>query len=222
MNKTVLIFFSLLIMSIFIDCPSQPAEEDKEPILNMTINPVFDYYINRTWEIDSGTVLGYGLTVTGTETTGTTGSAADSDYHDFHKLLFNFNVESLSGASIKSAYFRIYLNSISNSVTPENARLENIFYGNTDSFPNPRNDYNEFIGFTILPSIYETMNVSTAGWKSVDVKSKLQVDIIAGRSNSQFRLTHEIEAGYINYYYCSWNMVDNATNKPELVITYTK
>jgi hypothetical protein len=113
------------------------------------------------------------------------------------------------------------LYSIGGTDTPQNAMLENIFYGNTNGFPAVRNYGNEFGGYTVTPVITDTAVTSAIGWKSFDVTAKLQADVNAGRSNSQFRLSHVNATNLLNYD-CNWYMTDNAFNKPELVITYIK
>jgi hypothetical protein len=195
---------------------------------NLTLNPVLDFYINRTWNTDANTLFGYGTDSVGTSTNGSTGSETGYsaglgiNYQNYFKLLFNFNISALSGATIQSAYFRIYLNSVAGASTPPNAVLENIFYGNTNSFPPAVRNYdNEFgVGYIVSPAISGTAAATAVGYIQIDVTAKLQADITAGRSNSQFRLTHQNEASLLNFT-CNWYMADNATNKPELVITYT-
>jgi hypothetical protein len=195
---------------------------------SVTSNPVFDFSISRTWNTDVNTLMGYGQDGVGTFTEGTTGSATGISsggihYQNFFKLLYNFDISALNGATIQSASFRVYLYSIGGTDTPQNAMLENIFYGNTNGFPAVRNvgNENEFGGYTVTPVIADTAVTSTIGWKSFDVTAKLQADVNAGRSNSQFRLSHVNAANLLNYN-CYWYMADNASNKPELVVTYVK
>jgi hypothetical protein len=194
---------------------------------NLTLNPVLDFYINRTWDTDANSLYGYGTDSAGTYTDGSTGSQTGHtgdpgfNYQNYFKLLFNFNISSLSGATIQSAYFRIYLYNVAGADTPPNAVLENIFYGNTNSFPPAVRNYdNEFGGYIVSPTISATAAATAVGYIQIDVTAKLQADITAGRSNSQFRLSHANPASLLNFS-CSWNMADSATNKPELVITYT-
>jgi len=195
---------------------------------NTTLNPVLDFYINRTMLTDTipPSLWGYGVDGLGTFTDGHTGSETGTSggrpYQNFFKLLYNFNIAALQGTTVKSAYFQVYMTSVGGVDSPQNAVLENIFYGNTDSFPPaPRNYDNEFGGNIVTPAITDSISVSATGWKSFDVTAKLQADINEGRSNSQFRLSHENDSSLLNYS-CDWNMADNVSNKPQLVITYTK
>jgi hypothetical protein len=191
------------------------------PII-LTLNPVLDFYINRSWNTDTDTNMGYGTDSSGNWATDETYSIVNSGTPNsliITKQLFNFNISTLSGATIQSAYFRIYLNSVSG--TPSNLVLENIFYGNTNSFPPAVRNYdNEFGGYIVTPSISSNPAATTVGWIQIDVTAKLQADITAARTNSQFRLTHQNITNLVTYE-CIWVMTDNATNKPELVITYT-
>jgi hypothetical protein len=191
-----------------------------------TLNPVLDFYINRTFNTDDNVVEGYGTDSLGTSTTGNTGSETGYsvglgyNYQNYFKLLFNFNISSLSGANIQSAYFRIYLNGVSGTDTPPNAILENIFYSNTDSFPPAVRDYSkEFGGYIEPTAVSGTAAATTAGWIQIDVTAKVQADIAAVRNNSQYRLSHENASSLLNFS-CGWNMADNVANQPELVVTY--
>jgi len=193
-----------------------------------TMNPVLSFYINRTVYTDTNpyTLWGYGVDIAGTDTDGHTGldtgntGAPARPYQNFYKLIFNFNISALSDATIQSATLLIYQNSVSG--TTQDAILENIFYGNTDSLPvAPRNYDNEMGGYIVTPAITGTALTNAIGWKTFDVKDKLQADINAGRSNSQFRLSHADEASLVNFS-CNWNMANNASDKPELVVVYTK
>jgi hypothetical protein len=195
---------------------------------NTTMNPVLSFYINRSVYTDATpyTLWGYGVDSAGTDTTGHTGldtgttAAPVRPYQNFYKLIFNFNISALSSATIQSATLRIYQNGVSG--TTQDAILENIFYGNTDSLPTaPRNYDNEMGGYIVTPAITGTALANAIGWKTFDVKAKLQSDINAGRSNSQFRLSHADETSLVNFS-CNWNMANNASNKPELVVVYTK
>jgi hypothetical protein len=76
-------------------------------------------------------------------------------------------------------------------------------------------------GYIVTPAITGSALANAIGWKTFDVTAKLQADINAGRSNSQFRLSHADETSLVNFS-CNWNMVNNASNKPELVVVYTK
>jgi hypothetical protein len=191
----------------------------------VTINPAFDFYINRTWNTDTNTLWGYGKDSAGTDISGHTGSATGNsggiNYQNFFKLLYNFNISTLNGSTIQSASFRVYLHSIGGADAPQNAILENIHYGNTNGFPNPRNLDNEYGEYKATPAIAAAADATSIGWKSFDVTAKLQADVNEGRSNSQFRLSHVNAANLLNYN-CNWYMADNASNKPELEITYTK
>jgi len=193
-----------------------------------TMNPVLSFYINRTVYTDTTpyTLWGYGVDSFGTGTDGNTGldtgiaGVPARPYQNFYKLIFNFNISALSGATIQSATLRIYQNSVSG--TTQDAILENIFYGNTDSLPaTPRNYSNEMEGYIVAPAITGTASTNTIGWKTFDVKAKLQADINAGQSNSQFRLSHADETSLVNFS-CNWNMANNASDKPELVVIYLK
>ncbi len=193
-----------------------------------TMNPVLSFYINRTVYTDTSpyTLWGYGVDTSGTDTTGHTGldtgtaGAPLRPYQNFYKLIFNFNISALSGAAIQSATLRIYQNSVSG--TTQDAILENIFYGNTDSLPSaPRNYGNEMGGYIVAPAITATAPTNAIGWKTFDVKAKLQADINAGQSYSQFRLSHADETSLVNFS-CNWNMANNASDKPELVVVYIK
>ena len=195
---------------------------------NTTMNPVLSFYINRTVYSDTTpyTLWGYGVDSAGTDTSGHTGLDTGTSgvparpYQNFYKLIFNFNISALSSATIQSATLRIYQNGVSG--TTQNAILENIFYGNTDSLPTaPRNYDNEMGGYIVTPAITAAAPTNAIGWKTFDVKAKLQADINAGRSNSQFRLSHADETSLVNFS-CNWNMANNASNKPELVVVYTK
>jgi hypothetical protein len=195
---------------------------------NTTMNPVLSFYINRSVYTDTNpyTLWGYGVDSAGTDTSGHTGLDATTPplparpYQNFYKLIFNFNISALSSATIQSATLRIYQNGVSG--TTQNAILENIFYGNTDSLPSAPRDYgNEMGGYIVAPAITGTALANAIGWKTFDVKAKLQADINAGRSNSQFRLSHADETSLVNFS-CNWNMANNASNKPELVVVYTK
>jgi hypothetical protein len=193
--------------------------------LSLTLNPVLDFYITRTWYTDTNSLWGYGVDTIGTDPGGYTGSEAGTSsndgrpFHSFLKLLYNFNISSLGGATIQSASFRIYLYGISGTDTPRNAILENIFYGNTDSFPAPRNYDSEFGGYSASPAISGSV-APTVGWIQFDVTDKLQADIDAGHTNSQIRLSHQEANTWGLNYYCQWRMADFASNKPELVVTY--
>jgi hypothetical protein len=232
-NKIYTAIAAIFVLSFFYDVaysennsPTLLLLLNGEPAQSTTMNPVLDFYINRTVYTDTTpfTLLGYGVDSVGTSTNGYTGiDTGTSDgrpYQNFYKLIFNFNISALSTSNINSATFRIYQNSVSD--IPQNAILENIFYGNIDSFPpNPRNYGNEVGGYLVAPVIPETAPTHTVGWKTFDVKAKLQADIDAGRTNSQFRLSHPDETSLIAFS-CMWNMADNASNKPELVVVYTK
>ena len=193
---------------------------------NTTMNPVLSFYINRSVYTDTNpyTLWGYGFDSAGTDTSGhtglDTGTSGGRPYQNFYKLIFNFNISALSSATIQSATLRIYQNGVSG--TTQDAILENIFFGNTDSLPTaPRNYDNEMGGYIVTPAITGTALANAIGWKTFDVKAKLQSDINAGRSNSQFRLSHADETSLVNFS-CNWNMANNASNKPELVVVYTK
>lgn len=192
--------------------------------LNATLNPVLDFYINRDWNTDTDALRDYGIDLIGNATPDQTHSwkvnSLGVNYLNIAKQIFNFNISALSGATIQSAYFRIYLASVSGADTPPNAILENIFYGNTDSLPAPRNGGLEFGGYNVTPAISGTAAATAGSWIQINVTAKLQADITAGRSNSQFRLTHENITNLVSYN-CNWTMEDSPTNKPELVITYT-
>lgn len=197
-----------------------------QPIKNVTINPVIDFYINRSMYTDTNpyTLSGWGYDSQDTYTEGTTfievGISNSRPYQSLGKLIFNFNISALSGAVIQSATFRIY--ETGSNGTTQNAILENIFYGSTDTFPgNPRNYNNEMGGYIVTPAITSTATTNAAGWKTFDVKAKLQADINAGRNNSQFRLTHPNETSLVPFR-CYWSMVNNTSNKPELAVVYTK
>jgi hypothetical protein len=80
--------------------------------INTTMNPVLDFYINRTMYTDTTppTLGGYGTDSAGTYTsdhtgldTGTTTGAPPIPYQNFYKLIFNFNISALSSATIQSA-----------------------------------------------------------------------------------------------------------------------
>ena len=196
-------------------------------VTKLTLNPVWDFYINRSYLTDTDpiSVWGYGLDSEGdfeNDTTGSqTGTLTSSPFRPYlnvWKLLYNFNIEALSGRTVHRAYFRVYLHDITGS--PENAVLENIYYGDTDGFPSePRNYANEFGGYIESPSITDTPAANSVGWVEFDVTAKLQADVVAPRNNSQFRLTHENNMDLLDFY-CGWRMVDNADNKPELVVLY--
>jgi hypothetical protein len=208
-------------------CGSSGGDGDTTPVTpsSVTLNPALDFYINRSWDTDTNVLWGYGIDDIGSGTYETTGSeygnSGGRNYHNFFKVLFNFNISSLNGANIESAYFRIYLYGISGTDTPKNAILENIFYGDTDSFPYPRNYGNEFDGYIVSPVISGSEAATTVGWIQFDVTTKLQSDIDDGRSNSQFRLSHEDAGNWTLQYFCDWYMTDNTFDEPELVITYT-
>ena len=126
----------------------------------------------------------------------------------------------MSDATIQSATLRIYQNGVSG--TTQDAILENIFYGNTDFFPAAPRDYgDEMGGYIVPPAITGTALTNAIGWKTFDVKAKLQADINAGQSYSQFRLSHADETSLVNFK-CYWNMANNASDKPELVVIYTE
>jgi hypothetical protein len=208
-------------------CGSGGSGGSSTPI-NTTMNPVLDFYINRSVYTDTTpfTLWGYGVDTAGTATTGNTGldtgttGAPPRPYQNFYKLIFNFNISALSSATIQSATLRIYQNGVSG--TTQNAILENIFYGNTDSLPSAPRDYgNEMAGYIVTPAIAGTVLANAVGWQTFDVKAKLQADINGGRSNSQFRLSHADETSLANLM-CDWNLTHNASNKPELVVVYTK
>ena len=193
-------------------------------VTKLTLNPVWDFYINRTYYTDTDpiSVMGHGIDPHGTSASGSTGSATDPSGSDAYlnvwKLIYNFNIVALSGRTVHRAYFRVYLHDITGS--PENAVLENIYYGDTDGFPSePRNLANEFGGYIESPSITDTPAANSVGWVEFDVTAKLQADVDADRKNSQFRLTHENNMDLLDFY-CGWRMVDNTDNKPELVVLY--
>ena len=193
-------------------------------VTKLTLNPVGDFYINRTYYTDNDpfTIGGHGIDSVGNSASGSTGSATDPSGSDAYlnvwKLIYNFNIVALSGRTVHRAYFRVYLHDITGS--PENAVLENIYYGDTDGFPSePRNLANEFGGYIESPSITDTPAANSVGWVEFDVTAKLRADVDADRKNSQFRLTHENNMNLLNFF-CDWYMVHHADNKPELVVLY--
>jgi len=195
-------------------------------VTKLTLNPVWDFYINRTYYTDTDpiSVMGHGIDPHGTSASGSTGSATGTTgspprpYLNVFKLLYNFNIAALSGRTVHRAYVRVYLYDITGS--PENAVLENIYYGDTDGFPSGLRNYaNEFDGYIQSPSITDTAATNSVGWVEFDVTAKLRADVDADRKNSQFRLTHENNMDLLDFY-CGWRMVDNTDNKPELVVLY--
>jgi len=195
------------------------------PTSKVTLNPVWDFYINSTWNTDTDpdVIGGYGTDGSGTGGTGTTGSntgyssGLGYNYQNFHKLVFTFDIRSLTGGTIHSAYFRVYL--FSPPANSENVMLENIYYGDTDGFPSPRSAGEEYGGYIITPAIAGSQPATTEGWVQFDVTAKLQADIDFPRGNSQLRLGHTNRENYGDYY-CTWGMLEHATYKPELVVTY--
>ncbi|HET6438304.1 MAG TPA: DNRLRE domain-containing protein [Anaeromyxobacter sp.] len=210
----------LLILSFLVGCGGGSTQTTP---LDSTLNPVLNFYINRTWNTDADALAGYGVDDTGTNAAGTTGSAIGTgsyNYHNVFRLLFNFDIAALSGAKIQSASFRVYLQGSTGADATHQAVLENIHYGDTDSFPaDPRNYDSELEGYLVTPAISATADVTVAGWKSFDVTDKLQADIDAGRTNSQFRLGNENDDDLLTFY-CYWSLAHDATNPPELVIAY--
>ena len=192
----------------------------------VTLHPIMDFYINQSDYTNPPSLWGYGVDTHGTEASGRTGSetggSGSDSYHTTAKLIYNFHISDLNGATIKSASFRVYQAIVGGADAPENAILENIFYGNTDGLPaTPRSYPSEMSGYVVSPAISATQTTTAIGWKTFDLAEKLQADITAGRSNSQLRMTHANASSLLNFY-CDWNMADNATNPPELVVTYTK
>ncbi len=195
-------------------------------VSKLTLNPVLDSFINRTYYTDTDpiSIWGHGNESSGTSPNGTTGSQTGTStsppnrpYLNVWKLFYNFNIEALSDRTVHRAYFRVYLYGCTGS--PQNAVLENIYYGDTDGFPSSRIPANEFDGYIQSPSITDTAATNSVGWVEFDVTAKLRADVDADRKNSQFRLTHENNMNLLNFF-CDWYMVHHADNKPELVVLY--
>jgi hypothetical protein len=200
---------------------------DNTPIVT-TIYPVINYWVQRTWDDTTppGALVAYSGDIVGTDATDITGNSTSGSIETYRKLIFNFNVSLLAGATIKSAYFRIYLNSFTG--TPPEMMLENINYGNTDLFPSPRNYDNEFEGYNLLTAISGTAAVTAPGWIQIDVTEKLRADLVywsGSQINSQFRLSNvgwETTDPIPSDFSCTWSMKnDTYGNLPQLVIAYT-
>lgn len=224
--KSISFFFVVIIFSSLnlVSCGSSDSQSSPQTS-EITLHPVTDFYINCYWNTDSDTFWYYETDISGDDLEGVTGSetgnSGGTNYNKFRKLIFNFNISNLSGTTIQHAYLRIFVCEIRVIHEQQNAILENIFYGNIDSLPvEPRNYDDEFGGYIESPVISGTAAATELGWIQIDVTDKLQADIDAGRTNSQFRLSHENANNRTSAYLINWFMVDSATEKPELIVTY--
>ncbi len=126
------------------------------------------------------------------------------------------------GARITSATVRVYQSSVVGSPYAKLGylRLDHVDYGATL-------DYDEF-GLPILggSTVGNISDEPTLGWKSLDVTERLQADLDAARTRSQYRLRFGLR--YNNDATNDWarfedgEMSQGTVNPPLLVITYTQ
>ena len=145
-------------------------------------------------------------------------SIGDTNVNEPMRGFAGFDISSLAGRSVVSATLRMHQQSVVNN--PYTGGLGNLIVDHVNFGDSLTAD--DYGGGTLASDIGTLSTNTDLEWKTLDVAARVQNDVNAGRTTSQFRLRFSITdmdgdwtSEWVRLYAAEWS-----TERPELVVTY--
>jgi hypothetical protein len=149
----------------------------------------------------------------------TISSTGDTNSNVGERGLVGFDISSIQGKTVVSATLRIYQYIVTGSPYTDLGTIvvDHINFGSSM-------DVGDYSLAALASNIGTISSNATYEWKTLDVTSYVQADLVAGRTSSQYRIrfTTETDLGGDTDYSGFESAENNGStgNKPELVVTY--